>query len=75
MGEEVPIPLYATQKVADNVSEMEHNQPLSFGITLSKAVSYTHLDVYKRQVEDRLLRGKATGLRAGVKARAVGSIE
>ncbi len=38
MGEEVPIPLYATQKVADNVSEMEHNQPLSFGITLSKEI-------------------------------------
>lgn len=36
MPEDASIPLFATQKVADNVSEMEHNQPISFGITLSK---------------------------------------
>ncbi len=39
MGEEAPIsPLFTTQKVADNVSEMEHNQPVSFGITLSREI-------------------------------------
>jgi hypothetical protein len=34
--EDASLPLFATQKVADNVSQMEHNQPISFGITLSK---------------------------------------
>ncbi|MGI6572008.1 MAG: outer membrane beta-barrel protein [Fermentimonas sp.] len=36
MTEEASLPLFATRKVADNVSEMEHDQPISFGITLSK---------------------------------------
>lgn len=30
--------LFAPQKVADNVAEMEHDQPVSFGITVSKAI-------------------------------------
>ncbi len=38
MGEDAPIPLFATQKVVDNVSQMEHSQPVSFGITLSREI-------------------------------------
>ena len=34
--EDAPIPLFTTRKVSDNVSQMEHSQPISFGITLSK---------------------------------------
>lgn len=30
--------LFASQSMADNVSEMEHDQPVSFGITVSKAI-------------------------------------
>ena len=30
--------LFATQSLADNVSETEHDQPVSFGITVSKAI-------------------------------------
>ncbi|MFA5650142.1 MAG: hypothetical protein WC914_03250 [Proteiniphilum sp.] len=30
--------VFASQKVTDNVAEMEHDQPVSFGITVSKAI-------------------------------------
>ncbi len=30
--------VFATQNTADNVSEMEHDQPISFGITVSKEI-------------------------------------
>ena len=44
-------------------------------LALPGPVSYTHLDVYKRQVLDELVRGYDTGavLRRGVQAAIVGS--
>ena len=65
MGEDVMIPPLTIQPLVENSIQHGLKDRVSGG-KVDIPVSYTHLDVYKRQAQGRLLCGAAVGITANV---------